>query len=413
MSSIQKHTDPFRNSARDRAEHIRYVSAIFSAAQSWPTNSASLGNCLIEAGFFNTNRGKEILRPVNAAEIDTLKHRCNCKARGNDWSRFFLLYQPELEHSTNQGGISEILVRQVSDTCFAGIIVLGLEEEEEPTSTTRSTFLGGANSRFSLLPIGAHRNGFVANCVFEAGCCVMNNSIIYQTYFGKKSVMLNCGTVSRSSLLDSLDSSSGSPFSVGNECKLSIELGPETGGRKVELFAESTLIDVARALKLSPPAFPMNAEGGEDIYKFASCSAPVNIFHERSYAADCPSISNVYLSEGAFIDAASHVQNVTLLPEACVRSGSIVKDVLLQWKAVIENGAHVNNSLLMECSTAETASIVNSSVIGPDSHVGGGETQHTLLGPNANAHHQSLMIGVIWPLGRGNVGKLNNYCCVQ
>jgi len=64
----------------------------------------------------------------------------------------------------------------------------------------------------------------------------------------------------------------------------------------------------------------------------------------------------------------------------------------------------VNNSLLMEAASAETASIVNSSIIGPDSHVGGGETQHTLLGPNANAHHQSLMIGVIWPLGRGNVG---------
>lgn len=32
----------------------------------------------------------------------------------------------------------------------------------------------------------------------------------------------------------------------------------------------------------------------------------------------------------------------------------------------------------------------------------------TVFGPNANSHHQSLLIGILWPLGRGNVGYGSN-----
>jgi hypothetical protein len=42
--------------------------------------------------------------------------------------------------------------------------------------------------------------------------------------------------------------------------------------------------------------------------------------------------------------------------------------------------------------------------LGPDVHVSAGEIHASLIGPNTNAHHQSLLIGVLWPAGRGNVG---------
>ena len=47
-------------------------------------------------------------------------------------------------------------------------------------------------------------------------------------------------------------------------------------------------------------------------------------------------------------------------------------------------------------------------ISGPDSHASGGEVHCKVFGPNANSHHQSLFIGILWTLGRGNVGYGSN-----
>ena len=47
---------------------------------------------------------------------------------------------------------------------------------------------------------------------------------------------------------------------------------------------------------------------------------------------------------------------------------------------------------------------MDSSCLGPDSHVSCGEVHHSLLGPSSHSHHQSLLISIISPLGRINVG---------
>lgn len=58
----------------------------------------------------------------------------------------------------------------------------------------------------------------------------------------------------------------------------------------------------------------------------------------------------------------------------------------------------------MEQAHCGPNSIVASTVLGPDVHVSAGEVHASVIGPNTNAHHQSLLIGILWPLGRGNVG---------
>jgi hypothetical protein len=62
----------------------------------------------------------------------------------------------------------------------------------------------------------------------------------------------------------------------------------------------------------------------------------------------------------------------------------------------------------MEQSEVGPHSFTANAIYGPDSHVSGGEVHCTIFGPNANSHHQSLLIGILWPLGRGNVGYGSN-----
>jgi hypothetical protein len=58
----------------------------------------------------------------------------------------------------------------------------------------------------------------------------------------------------------------------------------------------------------------------------------------------------------------------------------------------------------LEHSGAGRQSLVTESLVGPNTHVGGGEVTASFLGPFVGFHHQSLLIAAWWPEGRGNVG---------
>jgi hypothetical protein len=59
---------------------------------------------------------------------------------------------------------------------------------------------------------------------------------------------------------------------------------------------------------------------------------------------------------------------------------------------------------LLEHSTVERFGKVVASVLGSNTSVGGGEVTSCLVGPFVACHHQSLLIAVRWPAGRGNIG---------
>mmetsp|Transcript_9193 Transcript_9193/g.17902 ORF Transcript_9193/g.17902 Transcript_9193/m.17902 type:complete len:437 (+) Transcript_9193:127-1437(+) len=75
----------------------------------------------------------------------------------------------------------------------------------------------------------------------------------------------------------------------------------------------------------------------------------------------------------------------------------------MQWNATISDNSKINNVLMMEHSHCGPSSILESTIMGPDTHASAGEIHASVFGPNTNAHHQSLLVGVLWPLGRGNV----------
>jgi hypothetical protein len=80
-----------------------------------------------------------------------------------------------------------------------------------------------------------------------------------------------------------------------------------------------------------------------------------------------------------------------------------VTDALLQWGSRVATLAVVQRSLLAEHVYVERHAKVSGSVLGPNTAVAQGEVTASLLGPFVAAHHQSLLIAVSWPQGKGNV----------
>ena len=415
-----KHLEPFYESAKNRWETIQGVIDLFQKAES--CTSARTIDCRVSKGSHgngncnnndNNNDGSKgykrqtmVLRPVNAREVYLLssKMHCCCDVKGGDWSSVFLLYESiRGTVKEEECRIEEALMKQVSYNYFARIVVIGLDLSAGDSSNT--TMNAPFVDRFHSLPFGFHRNSFVSDCILMPGGRAINCSVLERTFISRSSSVVNCGTISYNVRGGHDKEGRSSSFEcIPNSRYLEMLLGPETGGRKVKIHGESTMIDVTISMKMSPNNNRFASLHHPNLLEYSKLSAPVNILCNGSYVCDTPSVNGFYLSSNSYIDAAASVIDVTLLEESSISKGSIVRDAILQWKASIVNGAHVNNALLMEYACAETAAIVNSSILGPDAHVGGGETQHTLLGPNTNAHHQSLMIGIIWPTGRGNIG---------
>ena len=60
--------------------------------------------------------------------------------------------------------------------------------------------------------------------------------------------------------------------------------------------------------------------------------------------------------------------------------------------------------MLFEASSVDQSGLVNQSCIGANTHIAKGEVTASFVGPFVGMHHQSLLIGTLWPEGRGNIG---------
>ncbi|MCH7728964.1 MAG: DUF4954 family protein, partial [Planctomycetes bacterium] len=123
---------------------------------------------------------------------------------------------------------------------------------------------------------------------------------------------------------------------------------------------------------------------------------------------DTPKVRDTFVGSHASIDGATLVVNSTLL--SCeeepveISSGAVVTDSIIQWGSDVTTMAIVANSVLTEHSHVERHGKLTDSILGPNSGVAEGEATACLLGPFVGFHHQALLIAVVWPEGKGNVG---------
>lgn len=340
-----------------RLETLNHVQSLYHTAE-----ALSLEGCQVD--------GKTMLRRLLPAEITVLE--CHCRCRSRDWSKVVLLL-PLGNFSVDQ---SSLLQPLLSDTRFDGTVLLDLTDDvlvmdDQPTVVTD----------WHRLPPGLHSNLLVCDSMFRIKSCrVYQNSFISNTHVESNAVIVGCGRVS-----------TNEPVSFG---RLSISVGPESGGgRLLEVTSEHTMIDICRQLRHgSSPSQP------------STTSLAWNSIGKGCLVRDTPTIQNVFLHNFSSIEAATSVSHVTLYPHSSIQNASTASKVLLQWNSSIVDHSTVSETLLMEHAHCGPNSIVVSSVLGPDVHVAAGEIHASVIGPNTNAHHQSLVIGVLWPLGRGNVG---------
>lgn len=307
---------------------------------------------------------QQSMRALLPSEIAALQQsHCSC----DDWTKIKLV-TGELQHDHSQQ-----LSVLIQNTRFADTVVLILEHDNNSIDSSWA----------SKLPAGLHSNLLVANVIVDLRARVHRNTSLCNTYIGPFATVVNCGTI---------DWSSNASYTLG---LMTITVGAEKGGgRDITVHPEVDMPHVVQQIMKAPSSHTAHPSG----------MIIMNVIDHHALIRDTPTLQSIYLHPHASIQAATSVVNAVLLPKAQIASGSTVKNVMLQWNASIVEHSSVSDTLLMEEAHAGPHSLVVSSILGPDVHVSAGEVHASLLGPNTNSHHQSLLIGCLWPLGRGNVG---------
>jgi len=363
--------DEFKIIVSQRQKILTEVDQLFSKARSFPD-----GDSLNVTSSVSDDK---VLRRLLPSETLTLQQSCHCKAK--DWSKIYLILPPNLVDSDQ----SETLQDVISDTRFDGIIILDLSEEDsicqEEKEDTKKI------DDYHLLPPGIHSNLLISDSMFNVKSCrVHRNSLIRKTFVASNAILLQCGHISVDTTTD-----------TGTYGQLTLSVGPEAGGSRIlQVTSEHTMVDICQQLKEGPSSFPVSTtEGGLVI---------MNVLGNECVVRDTPTLTNIFLHERSSIVAATEVIQTTIFPKASIHGSCTVSKALLQWNSSIVHHSSVCDVFLMEESHIGPNSIVVSTILGTDVHVSAGEVHTSIIGPNTNAHHQSLLIGILWPLGRGNVG---------
>ena len=147
--------------------------------------------------------------------------------------------------------------------------------------------------------------------------------------------------------------------------------------------------------KKNPPAAPTPGSYVSDNYSVylspgaaitATSSVKSTILHNNAAITACTTVTNTTLHENSAVSSCSPLSSLCVCDSSTITASS------------------VTNTLLMAHSHVSDSHTMANSILGPSSHMSCGETHCSLLGPMCNQHHQSLLISVIAPHGRINVG---------
>ncbi len=273
-----------------------------------------------------------------------------------------------------------------------------------PDFISNSRFLGSCVlGRFSGKPMHiesgmAHPSGIYNSLLSNTeadDCLVLDCRLVHNIIIKSGAVLFDMGSVA----------ASGS-CAFGNG--VNIAIGPEVGGREILTYAEITL-PVAELMVLHPNDRDLRDAYRKFNLKYCdSATLPYGVVEGNSVLLHSVKVENSYIGSHVRIDSAQTIRNATLLgaedemTEVC--DSAVVENSCLQWGCRVTEMALVDRSVMMENSVAERHGKVTQSIIGSGTLIGGGEVTSSLVGPFVGFHHQSLLIGALWPEGKGNVG---------
>lgn len=219
-------------------------------------------------------------------------------------------------------------------------------------------------------------------------------SMMSRTFVGEGALIRNVG---------SLVCTGRTHFGIGRD----YSIGSEIGGRVIPVYPHINLDKVVKVLtQISNPE--MVEAYKQEVYEFRkSISLPISVVGEGAVVINCLSVRNSWVGAHSALDGAIKVHNCTVLSDleqaTSVREGVIVENSILQWGSKIRGGAIVSDSLIMEVASARKHAKIKYGIIAPNTDIYEGEVTSSLVGPYVGFHHQSMLIGAIWPEGMGNV----------
>ena len=280
--------------------------------------------------------------------------------------------------------------------------LIRVQEGFETKSVRETTFEGEvALARFSgtvmlpghvSLPTGIRR-AHIRDAVV-GNCCIHDVGLLARQVVQDAAVVFRVG---------SLVASGTSTFATG----VRVNVGLETGGREIPLFAEMDL-ELAAWLAFHPGPGPERQAFEESLAVHSeSIRHRAGWVGEGALLCNTASIRNAWIGPHARIDGAQLVRDVAILSSidapTQIRDGAVVEHAVLQGGVQVRTMAVVRKALLCEASGASRHAKIFNAVIGPNTEVQEGEITNSLVGPLVGFHHQSMLIACLWPDGRGNV----------
>lgn len=262
---------------------------------------------------------------------------------------------------------------------------------------------------FDGRPAGVYDTTFTGTCVICAGCRIAKTDLMSHVVVYPGALVQSCGEIIAKKGVS------------GRGNGTTVTVGPENGGRSVQIFAGMGFVDACMAAfggasKWSTMDIDSEVIGGGDNMTLILSNAVVK---------QCPRVVNCYLGPSAVVEAAC-MENCTMNSEVgrptLVSSYANVSNSILEAASSVTEHSLVTCSYLAEASAVSAGASLDHVILGPDSSIARGECHHSLVGPFVGFHHQSLLIAALWPLGRGNVahgamlgsnhtGKVNDQEC--
>jgi Domain of unknown function (DUF4954) len=320
------------------------------------------------------------IRPLSEEEWDTVRQGGNRVAPG---ARMFVVVPTEQCQVDQSSALQRALAAGRSNNRWHGTVIWVFRGIADVASSTE---------------VGSIRDSTIGNSIVHLSAHVEQSKIdhaLVGPYAHIESSRIGGGHD------DSSSSSNDAGLPRPPAEYLALHVGAESGGgRTLILDAACTLRDVSNQLVSNGPSQTSAAE--------SACTAPgiavTNFVGHHCRVMGTGRADRILMYPHSSLISVTQVSNVTLYPHACIQNGCIVRNCLMQWHGQVSDLSTVNNAVLMEQAHVGPHSTVNESVLGPDAHVSNGEIHASVLGPNTNAHHQSLLISTLWLAGRGNVG---------
>jgi hypothetical protein len=301
------------------------------------------------------------LRADEIAMLESLGNHCN------DWSAVLVV-----------DGFEPCRVRE---SYFQGQVVLGRFSESASLSE-------GVE-----IPTGIYRST-VVDCVVGNDALVRNTGLLAHYVVGARAVISDC---------TSIVCTGATAFGNGQ----TLQLGIETGGRDLQVFAEITLPVCAALTRQPGRRFHLKTYTEAIAEYVGEATSSCGIIGSRATVRGTPKVNDTFIGPHAVVDGAAAVECCTLLSNAAepvrIGAGACVAHSLLQWGSSCDTGALVDRSVLMEHSHVRRQGRVAASAIGPNTSVEQAEVTASLLGPFVGLHHSALVIAVSWPEGKGNI----------